>query len=137
VSHDRAFLDNVVTQSIAYEGDAKWREYVGGYSDWVRQRSAASTPQDAKHKGAAPRVRTSSTKLSFRETRELEALPAAIAALESEQAGITAQLGDSALYRDEPGRVQALQARYTEIEAELMRKLARWEALEAKVKDKE
>jgi len=59
-------------------------------------------------------------------------MPEANAPLESEQVLVTAQLGDPALYRDEPGRVQALQARYTEIEADLMRKLARWEALEAR-----
>jgi len=140
VSHDRAFLDNVVTQSIAFEGDGVLREYVGGYSDWVRQR-VAPQPEDTKAREAAPapapaaaprRKGASAAKLSFKETRELETLPAAIAALEAEQVEVTAQLGDSALYRDEPGRVQALQARYTEIEADLMRKLARWEALEAR-----
>jgi ATP-binding cassette subfamily F protein uup len=133
VSHDRAFLDNVVTQSIAYEGDAKWREYVGGYSDWVRQRSAASAPQEAKRKATAPSRRKSpATKLSFNETRELEALPAAIEALEHEQAQITRELGRAGLYRDQPERVKALQDRYTAIENELMHKLARWEALEAR-----
>ena len=135
VSHDRAFLDNVVTQSIAYEGDAKWREYVGGYSDWVRQRNAASAPQEAKRKATAPsRRRTPSTKLSFNETRELEALPAAIQALEHEQAEITRELGRAGLYRDQPERVKALQDRYTAIESELMHKLARWEELEARQK---
>jgi ATP-binding cassette subfamily F protein uup len=144
VSHDRAFLDNVVTQSIAFEGDGVLREYVGGYSDWVRQR-AAPQPKETKGKEAAtpasapaPRRKgPSAAKLTFKETRELEALPAAIAALEAEQAEITTQLGDPALYRDAPERVQALQARYTTIEAELMHQLSRWEALEARMKGKE
>jgi ATP-binding cassette subfamily F protein uup len=141
VSHDRAFLDNVVTQSIAFEGDGVLREYVGGYSDWVRQRSApavtvskdtktAQTPQ----KSAPPARQKSggSAKLSFKETRELASLPETIAALEREQSDITAALADPEVYRDEPARVQALQQRYTAIETELMENLARWEALEAK-----
>lgn len=112
----------------------------GGYADWVRQRSApvaaekkskARTPATAG--GAAPRQKTSArAKLSFKESRELESLPGSIAALEAEQADITRQLADSALYRDQPARVQALQQRYTQIETELMQCLARWEELEAR-----
>jgi ATP-binding cassette subfamily F protein uup len=143
VSHDRAFLDNVVTQSIAFEGDGVLREYVGGYSDWVRQRRAPEVKASRDTKTAqapqksAPLARQKSggsAKLSFKETRELASLPETIAALEREQTDITAALADPEVYRDEPGRVQALQQRYTAIETELMENLARWEALEAKQK---
>jgi ATP-binding cassette subfamily F protein uup len=133
VSHDREFLDNVVTQVIAFEGDGVLREYVGGYSDWQQQRAtAAAAPSAAKPGATAPRPRrTASTqKLSFKETRELEAMPAKIASLEREQTEITAALADASLYRDQPARVQALQQRYASIEEELMTCLARWEELE-------
>ncbi|MGZ5153996.1 MAG: ATP-binding cassette domain-containing protein, partial [Burkholderiales bacterium] len=136
VSHDRAFLDNVVTQVIAFEGGGVLREYVGGYSDWQRQRSApiSQEPQRrvAEKVAAAARDKQKSPKLSFKETRELEALPAAIAALEREQSEITTELADPELYRDQRDRVQALQARYSAIESQLMQSLARWEALEAR-----
>ncbi len=140
VSHDRAFLDNVVTEVIAFEGDGVLREYVGGYADWVRQRSTPVAPEK-KSKGRAPKAAagapdrqkgSAGAKLNYKEMRELEALPGTIAALESEQAEITRALADSALYREQPARVQALQQRYTQIETELMQCLARWEALEAR-----
>ena len=134
VSHDRAFLDNVVTQVIAFEGAGVLREYVGGYSDWQRQRSAAKeTTSPAPKVGAGTsRARSGATKLSYKETRELEAMPARISALEQEQAALGAALADPALYRDEPDRVQMLRERYGAIEKELMECLARWEALEAR-----
>jgi ATP-binding cassette subfamily F protein uup len=136
VSHDRAFLDNVVTQVIAFEGDGVLREYVGGYSDWQRQRVAPArtgTAKPAATKPAAPvREKSRPVKLSYKETRELESLPQTISALEAEQSQITAQLSDAELYRTDPERVKALQARYGAIENELMESLARWEALEAK-----
>jgi len=153
VSHDRAFLDNVVTQSIAFEGEGVLREYAGGYSDYVRQRGAApqaetgsrgrvtgavarTTPVETGAARAAPKRQKASApaKLTFKETRELERLPQSIVALEREQADITRELGDPVLYRSQPERVQALQKRYTAIESELMDCLARWEALEARQK---
>jgi ATP-binding cassette subfamily F protein uup len=136
VSHDRAFLDNVVTQVIAFEGEGVLREYAGGYSDWQRQRPAppaAEPPKPQPAKAAPqPRERARAVKLSFKEVRELEGLPEKIAGLEREQAEITAQLGDSNLYRDEPEKVSALQNRFSAIESELMSSLTRWEELEAK-----
>ncbi len=136
VSHDRAFLDNVVTQSIVFEGDGVLREYVGGYSDWLRQRSSVVTEQTPRKPDAPKAVRQAqrqkTQKLTYNETRELEALPAAIAVLEEEQADITRSLADATVYKDEPQRVGALQKRYADIEAELMERLARWEDLEAK-----
>ena len=136
VSHDRAFLDNVVTQVIAFEGDGVLREYVGGYSDWVRQRPRPAEKTHSGHEEEKPsaslRSKARSARLSYKEMRELEALPRNIAALEGEQSAITAELAAPQVYRDQPQRVQALQQRYAEIESELMKSLARWEELEAR-----
>jgi ATP-binding cassette subfamily F protein uup len=138
VSHDRAFLDNVVTQVIAFEGGGILREYVGGYSDWQRQRRAPAAqeePKAAPAKAAAPaRDKPKVVKLSFKEARELDSLPGEIEALEREQADLTAQLGNPGLYRDDAEKIKTLQQRYAAIEKALMEKLARWEALEAKQK---
>ena len=138
VSHDRAFLDNVVTQVIAFEGGGLLREYVGGYSDWLRQRPAPAPKEDQRSQPTKPVVvqttsRPKAVKLSFKETRELEALPGKIEALEAEQAEITGKLGNADLYRDDAEQVKALQSRYAAIETELMESLSRWEALEAKL----
>ena len=137
VSHDRAFLDNVVTQSIVFEGDGMLREYVGGYSDWVRQRAPVQAPSPIRTASPRPRDTSRNTrtpKLSYKETRELEALPQRIAALEAEQSGITATLADPAVYKNEPDRVSALQQRYSQIEGELMTCLSRWDELESRQK---
>ena len=141
VSHDRAFLDNVVTQVIAFEGEGRLREYAGGYSDWERQRrEAAAAEQDAarpaRRPAAAREAPRSATRarLSYKESRELEALPERVSALEAEQARITQELADPGLYRDAPDRVKLLQSRYSEVEDELMVCLARWEELDAKEK---
>lgn len=141
VSHDRTFLDNLVTQVIAFEGGGKLVEYAGGYADWrraqdfqsnaVREEAKAGTrerktvPQPAAR--PAPRV-----KLSFKETRELEALPEQIAALEREQAAITQRLADGTLYRSEPAQAQALQKTLAQIDADLAASFARWEELESR-----
>jgi ATP-binding cassette subfamily F protein uup len=134
VSHDREFLDSVVTQTIASEGGGEWKEYAGGYSDWQRVKSRAAPPEPARQKtGAlAPRRRTQNNKLGYKEERELAELPARLEALEREQAEITGRLSDPLLYRDRPGEVKPLQARHATIEAELAQLLARWELLEAK-----
>jgi ATP-binding cassette subfamily F protein uup len=140
VSHDRRFLDNVVTSTIAWEGEAEfggrpglWREYEGGYEDWKLQRSrsrvvaapAAARPAPAgAARDAAPRA-----KLGYKEQRELEALPARIDALEAEQQQLHQRLASPELYTREPQRVRDLQARHEAIEVELMEALERWEAL--------
>jgi len=138
VSHDRAFLDNVVTQVIAFEGDGKLIEYVGGYEDWVRVKKYQATVATAKPAAAtppqpqaAPPVKAkAANKLSFRETRELEDLPKRIELLEREQGDIAARLADGTVYRDDVQRARKLQARNDEIEAELLEAMARWEELE-------
>ncbi len=137
VSHDRAFLDNVVTQVIAFEGDGKLMEYVGGYEDWVRvkkfeqqaQKAPAPTPAKVAPKAELPKPKAAN-KLSFKEQKELDELPQRIEALEREQEEITAALGSGTLFRDNPAHARQLQQRSTEIEDELMTLMARWEALE-------
>jgi ATP-binding cassette subfamily F protein uup len=133
VSHDREFLDNVVTQTIASEGGGEWKEYAGGYSDWQRARSRPAVPETAKPKTAVlePRRRTRG-KLGYKEERELAELPARLQALEREQEQITGRLADPALYRDRSGEVKPLQTRHAAIETELTQLLARWEVLEKK-----
>jgi ATP-binding cassette subfamily F protein uup len=131
VSHDRAFLDNVVTQTVAAEGGGRWKEYAGGYSDWLRQRPVALDSKMNSKSTAAAREK-SRTKLSYKETRELEALPAEIEALEAEQNLLAAKMSAPEYYRQPPEALRADQARAAEIEALLIGKLERWEALEAK-----
>ena len=141
VSHDRTFLDNVVTQVIAFEGDGKLMEYVGGYEDWVRvkkQQAAQQMPASvtAPTPGKSPQqieVRSKpASKLSFKEVRELEQIPQRIAALEQEQEELAATLGAGNLYRDNPAHARQLQERTAVIEDELMQLMARWEELESR-----
>ncbi len=155
VSHDRAFLDNVVTQTLVAEGRGRWREYVGGYSDWLRQAAppegeapvrAASqdgerlaTTGDAslaarRRSPAATSRRSERVKLSNKESRELEALPREIEELEAEQQALAARMSAPDYYRQQPDILRADQARSESIESQLMEKLERWEALEAKAK---
>ncbi len=139
VSHDRAFLDNVVTQTIASEGDGRWKEYVGGYSDWLRQRpaptvrEAATAPKSTAGAGsaaiAAPPVKR---KLGFKEQRELEQLPERIAALEAEQATLQGRLADPGFYREPAETQRQAQARLAAVDAEIDAALERWESLESR-----
>ncbi len=139
VSHDRRFLDNVVTSTIAWEGDPAfggraglWREYEGGYEDWKVQRARGrlAVPGAAQAKpAAAARPAATKAKLSYKEQRELDGLPARIEALEIEQKALHERLASPTLYAGEPGRVSALHERNDAIEAELMAALERWEQL--------
>ncbi|MFC3456811.1 MULTISPECIES: ATP-binding cassette domain-containing protein [Massilia] len=143
VSHDRTFLDNVVTQVIVAEGQGLWREYVGGYSDWERvkanepkQAPAASKaapvkPAEAAVEAAAPAKKV---KLSYKEQRELEELPKLIASLEDEQSAITAQLNAPDFYKTNPADARRINARYSEIEDQLLEALERWEQIEARAR---
>ena len=136
VSHDRAFLDNVVTQTIASEGEGEWKEYAGGYSDWERVKSARSPIVAAAQPTATPGPRAQraqgKAKLSYKEGRELAGMAERIRALEQEQKAIGDKLADPALYRDQPREVKQLQERHAAIEEELMQALVRWNELEAK-----
>jgi ATP-binding cassette subfamily F protein uup len=143
VSHDREFLDNVVTQVIAFEGDGILREYVGGYEDWVRvkRESSLKSPPSPNPRTAKPPLEVSldrsheppiRARLGYKETRELDELPEKIDVLEREQADITRELNSADIYRDNPEQARILQERYVVLEGELMDYLTRWEELEAK-----
>jgi ABC transport system ATP-binding/permease protein len=150
VSHDRRFLDNVVTSTIAWEGDPEWggtpglwREYEGGYEDWKVQRARSFKAQQvetakppaglAKTAPVAVAAGSSSAKkLSYKEQRELDGLPARIAALEAEQQQLAARLASTQLYVDQPLQVGVLQARHGAIDDELLQALERWELLGAR-----
>jgi ATP-binding cassette subfamily F protein uup len=139
VSHDRSFLDNIVTQVIAAEGGGSWRETVGGYEDWLRetqarcaQETAAAPAQEKRAVVERKRELRAKARLSYKEARELEALPERIAALEAEQASLNGRLADPALYRDEPGAVRALKERLAVLEGEIGQAMARWEELETR-----
>ena len=150
VSHDRRFLDNVVTSTIAWEGDdspGRWREYEGGYEDWKTQRERArALALEAERRSApatratAPAVASSAVatpaakpkKLSYKEQRELDALPARIEALEIEQKELAVLLSSADFYADDPVRVESAQMRVTQIDDELLQALERWEALGAR-----
>ncbi|SAI65961.1 ABC transporter ATP-binding protein [Bordetella ansorpii] len=148
VSHDRAFLDNVVTQTIASEGNGKWRDYVGGYDEWLAQRPAAPAPVLARAAApepaaqpaaaekpaatAAPAAGKAAKRLSSWEERELDGLPDAIAANEARQAAIAAQLADGKVYHEDPALAARLGEEQARLEAELEEKFARWESLEAR-----
>jgi ATP-binding cassette subfamily F protein uup len=160
VSHDRAFLDNVVTSTLVFEGDAQVNEYVGGYSDWLHQRkaggaasraaaaarAASSTqtntpmsasaaaaaasparmpPQSAAHAGSKAR------KLSYKDQRELEAMPEKIQLLEAEQTRLQTALSDPDLFRQSPGEATAALQRLQELDKELENAYSRWDALES------
>jgi len=142
VSHDRRFLDNVVTSTLVAEGDGRWREYVGDVQDWLTQSARAQALAQART--PAPAVATAvaappasgpaaatqtKRKLSYKEQRELEALPAQMKALETEQAAIDAALGDGQLFATDPARAAQLSARHAEIETQWLEALERWEAL--------
>jgi ATP-binding cassette subfamily F protein uup len=133
VSHDRRFLDNVVTQTLSAEGDGVWRENVGGYSDWLQGRALVpKRPEDTRRvaepvldKADRPR-----TKLSYKEQRELAALPAEIEALEREQSELTTRMGSPDYHRQDPQRLREDRRRLDELESLLTAKFSRWEALE-------
>jgi ATP-binding cassette subfamily F protein uup len=155
VSHDRTFMDNVVTSTIAYEGDGRWREYEGGVNDWLTQSKRANeiakgkgqkgsnpfnygrdqlskseqitTPASAATPAAAPAVKA--RKLSFKEQRELDSLPELIASLETEQKSIAEALADGSLFSSDNARAMHLSNRNAQIDDLLLAALDRWEAL--------
>jgi ABC transport system ATP-binding/permease protein len=141
VSHDREFLDNVVTQVIASEGDGNWVETAGGYEDWAAWRGTQKQKtgdRNAQAQAPAPArtqpPKTSAAKLTFREQKELESLPERIAALETEQASLTRRIEDPGVYAN-PEEANRLATRLSEIEIELSALLERWESLESRSQD--
>ncbi|NVK30953.1 MAG: ATP-binding cassette domain-containing protein [Gammaproteobacteria bacterium] len=134
ISHDREFVDNVVTSVIALEGNGQVEEYVGGYSDWLqRQKSApAASARPASNSQPKPAEKPAAPKkkLSYKLQRELEQIPAQIEVLEQEQSAIETQLADPELFVNDPTKGTALSERLGEIELELLSLLERWETLE-------
>ncbi|HET9683689.1 MAG TPA: ATP-binding cassette domain-containing protein, partial [Gemmatimonadaceae bacterium] len=133
VSHDRDFLDQVVTSTLVFEGNGRVAEYAGGYSDWVRQRPVLAAPPPSPKKPAppatsAPRA-TKPKKLSFRESAELAELPDRIDGLEGERERLYLSLSDPTLLRDGVA-VAAARARLAALEVEIAKAIERWEALE-------
>jgi ABC transport system ATP-binding/permease protein len=146
VSHDRVFLDHVVTSTLVFEGDGRVQEYVGGYDDWIRQArptapgdqpvaaglrkpvAAGLQPRDTP----APPAREALRRLSYNEQRELAQLPDRIAALDVEQSGLSARIAAPAFYREPPDAIAAALARLAEIDAELMTAYARWDELDSR-----
>ncbi|HPK33837.1 MAG TPA: ATP-binding cassette domain-containing protein, partial [Ottowia sp.] len=145
VSHDRAFMDNVVTSTIAWEGDGRWREYEGGITDWLTQRARSQPPSPPPNARPNPEIKSQTSletnkdgrrqlqkkKLSYKDQRELEALPGRVEALEAEQAELRAALADGSLYQSDLQRAIALQSRDSAIDEELTAALERWAELEA------
>jgi ATP-binding cassette subfamily F protein uup len=143
VSHDRAFLDNVVTSTFVFEGDGRVQEYVGGYEDWVRQRLAEKArlkpAATARAAGGTPVEKAKTTtivtkpkKLSFKEQRELDALPAAIEGLESEQRALAARIASPGFYKETADTIKQSLARVEELQRELVGVYARWGELDAR-----
>ncbi|NYT86253.1 ATP-binding cassette domain-containing protein [Pollutimonas harenae] len=139
VSHDREFLNNVVTQTLAAEGDGHWQEYVGGYDEWLAQRPMppeAAEEKSKKKETAAERPKPArKSRISSWELTELEGIPNAIAELESEQSALTERLADGSLYRDAPDEVIQINEQLHALEDKLDKLFARWEALEEKKND--
>jgi ATP-binding cassette subfamily F protein uup len=140
VSHDRAFKDNVVTSTLVFEGGAQVNEYVGGYSDWLRQRKvvdaappAPNEPARADPKAAreAARPQPKARRLSYKEQRELDAMPEKIQRLEAEQLELQAALADPKLFQGNQERGAAALERLRSLAAEIERAYARWDALES------
>ena len=140
VSHDRSFLDEVVTSTLVFEGDGAIGDFDGGYTDWknemakraaAAERKAAAEAVQAKTSESAKSAGKPARKLNNKEQRELAELPARIEKLETEQSELTAKLGDVSIYRRDPAAAAAAKARLDEIEAEHATAFARWEELEA------
>ncbi len=133
VSHDREFLDNVVTSTLVFEGAGRVGEYVGGYSDWLRQRSSApaGTRASASVKPRADAARAKPRRLSYKEQRELETIPERIQNLETERSLLQQQIADPELFKVDRARATATLERLQSLSAELEQAYARWDALES------
>ena len=137
VSHDREFLDNVVTRCLVFEGRGRIGEYIGGYQDWLRQRfspgsgkSESKSAAPVSRQQAAPQAK-STAKLNYKEQRELATLPGLIEKLEAEQGQLSEQLSDGGIYQRDKARAVTIQERLAAIGAELAAAYARWESLES------
>jgi ATP-binding cassette subfamily F protein uup len=138
VSHDRAFVDNVVTSTLVFEGDAIVNEYVGGYEDWLRQyknkqsntKPVAAKKEKQKPVENKPEEKKAVKKLTFKDQRELEELPKLIEVLDAEQAALTEKMASADFYQQNKDVVAVATQRLGEIEVELAKAYKRWEELE-------
>ena len=141
VSHDRVFLDNVVTSTMVFEGDGRVQEYVGGYEDWLRQRA----PEERARDTGSPVPRPSNViagaatgvarrKLSYNEQREFEALPSRIEALEAEERRVNAAVADPDFYKEPADQIARTLSRSTDVHRELVSALARWDDLDSRTR---
>jgi ABC transport system ATP-binding/permease protein len=141
VSHDRAFLDNVVTSTLVFEGNGKVQEYIGGYEDWLHQRAVPEVPESAN----LPRRTTSDSssakgapakkKLSYLEQRELNQLPERIEAIETEQQKLNAEVASPAFYKEPAEKIRQVLARLEELQQDLLDAYALWDSLDSKLGD--
>jgi ATP-binding cassette subfamily F protein uup len=134
VSHDRAFLNNVVTSTLVFEGEGRVKEYVGGYDDWLRQKPTdpePTAPERSKSERARPRTEQP-RKLTYKEQRELEELPQRIETLEAEQVQLHQKLAEPTFYRQAGSEISKVTGRLQELEAELQTAYARWGDLDSR-----
>ena len=129
VSHDRAFINNVVTSTLAFEGKGAFNHYVGGYNDWLRQRTKQLNLV-TKPKKADTRIKTKTAKLSYKDQRELNGLPDEIEKLEIEIADISQQMSEADFFKGARDQVQKTENRLSELQNSLSRCYERWEILE-------
>ncbi len=130
VSHDRAFLNNVVTSSLVFEGEGRINEYIGGYDDWLRQRAAVTPATTKAGKTEAAKPKSVAKKLSYKDQRELDELPKQIEKLDAELAAIQAKMADPDFYKRDHTEVPAINEQMAKVEEELSTAYARWEQLE-------
>jgi ATP-binding cassette subfamily F protein uup len=137
VSHDRAFLDNAVTSTLVFEGGGRIGEYVGGYTDWLRQKKPSAKPESAARASKAATATEAPCakprKLSYKEQRELESLPGKIQVLEAEQSRLQDSVSHTGFYQQPGEAIAATHARLQAVAAELENCYARWEALESQI----
>jgi ABC transport system ATP-binding/permease protein len=138
VSHDRAFLDNVVTSTFVFEGDGHVQEYVGGYQDWLRQRKhttvSSPPPKQKARDERAGDADAAPKKLSYKEQRELDALPEKIEALEAERAAVADAIAHPEFYKESAADIEHALERQKQIERDLTELYARWDALDSRTK---
>ncbi len=134
VSHDREFLNNVVTRSLVFEGNGRVGDYVGGYDDWLRQRTPPEPQRTARPKAATPApatARPAVAGLNTKQRRELDALPKKIEALEAEQHALSEQMAAEGFYQQSREAIEAVEQKLSELSEALTTAYARWEELES------
>ncbi len=131
VSHDRSFLDNVVTSTLAWEGGGQWREYIGGYEDWLRQQKSAAAPPAARPARPKPAPATApSRRIGFKEKRELGELPGRIESLEAERRNLYTLMASPEFYATRGDEVASATQQLATVEGEIQKAYARWMELE-------